>query len=73
MDPLVIRWLLLAAIFIGAEMVIRTYYLFGFATGGLAGAVSANLAFPFWGQWIIFIFVALTFVIFTRIIKRSFA
>jgi len=72
MEEIITRWLLMAGIFLVAEVLIRTYYMLGFASGSMAGAVSASLLFPFWSQWVFFFFVSALFVVFTRVIKRSY-
>ncbi len=72
MEEIVSRWLLVTGIFLVAEVIIRTYYMLGFASGGMAGAISASLMFPYWSQWVFFFFVAALFVAFTRIIKKSY-
>ncbi len=73
MEEIVTRWLLMAGIFLVAEIIIRTYYMLGFASGSMAGAISASLLFPYWSQWVFFIFVTALFIVFTRILKKSYA
>ncbi len=73
MEEIVTRWLLMAGIFLVAEILIRTYYMLGFASGSMAGAISASLLFPYWSQWVFFFFVTALFIVFTRILKKSYA
>ncbi|RZN46150.1 hypothetical protein EF808_05685 [archaeon] len=70
MDEIVARWLLLTAIFLGGEILIRTYYLLGPTSGSLVSAVAAHLEFPFWSQWALFFFIAMIFIVLTRELKK---
>ena len=62
---------MIAGIFLVGALVIRTYYLLDFSAGAMIGAISANLEFPFMIQWVIFFFVSIILVVFTREIKKE--
>jgi len=71
MEDIVARWMLLAAVFLVGELLIRTYYLLSPSTGAFVASLAANVKFPFWGQWSLFLSIALILTLVIHEIKRS--
>ncbi|MHC1604583.1 MAG: NfeD family protein [Candidatus Methanofastidiosia archaeon] len=68
---IVTLWLIMAGIFLVGEIASRTYYLLGLSMGSLAGSVATHMKFSFWGQWALFFFVSIVFMVLTRELKKK--